>query len=207
MDQSSIDALIIGLGAGLENKTKDDPPYMWIGGESELRAASAGKLWQENANALIIFTGGRFAGPGTPSGAEAMKSYVERPPWNVPANKVLTENRAIDTASNVRNVVAIIREQKLPTDNVIMIAGNSNLGRAVAYFRAYGICVTPKLARNVLGDDIQKYNLPTVSDAMTMKARLYAFILRIEQFFDRKGTLVTWYKRYQLDRQGKSYKV
>lgn len=190
--------LIIALGAGLAYQAPTDPPYRWIGQETELRAAAAAKLWQQSESALLIFSGGRT--PGTPSEAEAMEGYVERAPWNVPAGRILTENESIDTASNVRNVVAIIRQQNFATDDVTLIAGISNLSRAAAYFRAYGLRVVPRLARDVLGSDIQRYGLPTVSDAMTLKARFIELLLRLEQLIDRKGRLVTLIKQWQKSR-------
>ncbi len=191
-------SLIIALGAGLAHQKPGDPPYLWIGDETKLRAAAAAKLWKQDLNALLLFSGGRA--PGTPSEAETMESYVQREPWNVPADHILTENDSIDTASNVRNVVQIIHEQRLPTDSIILIAGISNLTRAARYFRAYGLRVTPYLAHDVLGSDIEKYGLPIVSQTMTLKARFKSILALLEQIIDPKGVLVTWLKKWQESR-------
>lgn len=193
--------LIIALGAGMVKKTPQDPPYMWIGQETELRAAAAAKLWQQDSRAMLIFSGGRPAGSGSPSEAETMQGYVERLPWNVPAINIVTDDNSIDTASNVRNVVGIIEQNGFSKDSVTLIAGKSNLARAAAYFRAYGICVTPELAREVLGDDIRRLGLPTVSDAMSFRTRVQECLLRLEQLVDRKGRLVTLLREWQLRRQ------
>lgn len=192
--------LIVALGGGLINKSPQDPPYMWIGQETELRAAAAAKLWQQNQSALVIFSGGP-QGTNTPSEASTMAGYTERAPWNVPSANILTENTSIDTASNVRNVVALLKQNMISTSAVTLIAGNTNLGRAAAYFRAYGYTVTPLLARPVLGSDIQKYNLPDPPVVITWKARLAEILLRIEQLFDPTGRLITLIKEWQLRRQ------
>lgn len=191
MDQYS---LIIALGAGLENKKLEDPPYCWIGQETKLRVKAAATLTKQNPHAFLLFSGGRLAGAGTPSEAEAMQSYIGRPPWNVPTERILTENDSIDTASNVRSVAAIIHTRGLPTENVILIAGRAQCARAVAYFRAYGIKVSATSAREVLG-------LVDVSDAQSVLCLFKAFLLRLEQRVDRRGLLVTRFKQWQMNRR------
>lgn len=190
-------SLIIALGAGLSHKRPQDPPYRWIGQETKFRAAAAATLWQLCPNSLLIFSGGRGCDTETPSEAETMQGYVERPPWNVPAERILTENDSIDTASNVRNVAAIILERGLSTERITLIAGRSNLARAAAYFRAYGIHVTPKLARGILGSSREYSSLQSVHDVPSLTIELKAFLLRLEQWVDPKGLLVTRLRQWQ----------
>lgn len=193
-------SLIVALGAGLEKRNPGDPPYTWIGTETELRAAAAAKIFGSRQDALLIFSGGRLMDKASPSEAESMKDYVMRPPWNVPENRIATEDASIDTASNVANVAAIIEARSLPTKNVTLIAGRRNVERAAAYFRAYGIRVTPLLARNVLGEDIERLGLPVVSDEPTFTSLFHEYLLRLEQLVDRKGRLITMIKRWQRSR-------
>lgn len=175
--------LIIALGAGLEHKAKQDPPFAWIGKETELRAVEAARLWQRNPLSIVMFSGGRPAGPGTPSEAEAMQDCVQRLPWNIPAENILTENDSIDTASNIRNVAVIIAQRELPTANVMLVAGG-NLMRAAAYCRAYGMQVAPVMV-----------------GTLSMARFFHEFLLRLEQLVDRRGRFVMFLKRWQLRRQ------
>ena len=193
--------LIIAIGAGLENQNVGDPPYTWIGKETLLRAAAAAKLWQKNPMSLLIFSGGRPAGPGTPSEAETMQDYVCRSPWNVPPEKILTENDSIDTAENVKNVVALLRRRGLLEPCRILFAGRKNTARAAAYFRAYCLPVTPFMAREVLGEDIERLGLPTVSDAVGFHDFMQELLLRAAQLVDRKGRLATLYRKWQRSRE------
>ncbi len=193
-------SLIIALGAGLNQKNPGDPAYLWIGTQTELRAAAAAKLWKEHgASGTIIFSGGRPGGEGTPSEAEAMQGYVERNPWNVPESVIITENNSIDTAENIKNVAAIIHSQNLPIDAVYLVSSKKNGARAAAYLRAWGICSTLCFANNVLGDDIQTYHLPVIPDVIQWPDRRNEILLRILQLFDRKGYIATWYKKRELN--------
>lgn len=191
-------SLIITFGAGLDHKTINDPPAEWIGKESLLRAAAAAKLWKENPRAKIIFSGWRPAGPGTPSEAEVMAACIQASPWNIPKECILTENEAIDTADNVRRVVALIHHHGLPNERITFIAGRKHVFRATRYFRAYRIQVEPKLAAEVLGQDIERLGLPHVSGYRTIGDLLRESVLFVLSFVDRKGVLPTWYKRRQL---------
>ena len=203
MPESSSYPLIIALGGGLINKTKEDPSYAWIGQETELRAAAAAKLWKQNQDSVLIFSGGRPAGPGTPSEAETMEAYVCRSPWNVPAEKILTENDSIDTAENVRNIVALLTKRGLLEQYKILLAGRKNTARATAYFCAYCLPVKSLMAREVLGDDIERLGLPTVSDTVGFHDFVQEVLLRAAQLVDRKGCMATLYKKWQISR----YKV
>lgn len=191
--------VIIALGAGLNQKQQGDQPYMWIGAQSELRAAAAAKLWKQHGSGIILFTGGRPGGETTPSEGEAMQGYVEREPWNVPSDCILTEDHSIDTAQNIKNSVAIIRQKNLSTENVFLVTSPKNGARAAAYLRAWGIRSTLCFANDVLGDDIERYHLPKISDDIAWPDRRNEILLRILQLFDRKGTIATWYKKRQLN--------
>lgn len=174
--------LIIALGAGLEHKTNHDPPSAWIGHETQLRAIEAAKLWQQHPQSMIIFSGGRPAGSGTPSEAEVMGDCAQRAPWNVSADSILLENDSIDTASNIRNVALLMSQRELPLDHVLLVAGG-NLMRASAYCRAYGMNVTPVMV-----------------GTLSVSRFLHELLLCIEQLVDRKGRFVTMLKRWQLNR-------
>lgn len=191
---------ILCLGAGLAKPTASGAPRTWIGQETLLRAAAGAKLWKESSGAILLMSGGPPSGSPF-SEATVMKDYVCNTPWNVPAANVLTEDTSIETASNVRNSVAILRKLSLSTDNIALVAGKNNLHRATAYFRAFGIRVAPCLARNVLGKDMETLGLPTLSDAPSLHDRSREIILLILQLFDRKGHLATWYKHRLLEKQ------
>lgn len=193
-----VDTLIVALGAGLNFQTPQDPPYLWAADETVLRAAAAGKIWNANANGTIICSGGRPGGPGTPSEGDAMADYVSRSPWNVPPQSILTEHESIDTADNVGKVAVLMQREHLSSSHIILIAGRRNITRATRYFKAYGIIVIPRLAKEILGNDIDALGLPHVNDALTMQSRIHEAIMLFMQLFDRKGKLVTAYRRWQL---------
>lgn len=182
---------IVCLGAGLAYQKNSGPPRTWIGQETLLRAAAGAKLQKESPGAVLLMSGGPPSGSPF-SEAEVMKDYVCHAPWNVSAENIFTEDMSIETASNVRHSVAILHDRHLPTNTIALVAGKKHLHRASAYFRAYGIRVTPLLARDVLGG---AYGLPMPPDTHSTHDRLREIFLVVLQLFDRKGCLVTWYKR------------
>lgn len=180
--------VIICFGAGLEHRPNAKEPFEWIGSHTAKRATAAATLWQQEQDSLLIFSGGRTAGAQYPSEAEAMREYVCRAPWNIPAAHILTESESTDTAENVRNVVTLLREKHLPTDHLILVAGRKNVQRATTYFRAYGLHVTPRSAADILGENPEE---------ITTADRVREAGLRLLQHLDRKGSLATRYVHWQ----------
>lgn len=170
--------LLIALGAGLQHRQLSDPPRAWIGDQTRLRAEAAATVWKRNPESLIVFSGG--LSHDSPTEADAMKDYVMHSPLNIPASAILTETTSIDTASNVRNIVALIRERSLPTDNIVLIAGRRHILRATRYFAAYGIHVRPHIVSDIL-DVKPEYVFP--------HDRFKEFLLLIAQIVDRKGII------------------
>lgn len=177
--------VIIVLGAGLEHRQLSDPPRLWIGHQTRLRAEAAGKVWKDNAASLILCSGGRTA-PHTPSEAESMKDFLTNSPWNIPYESILTENDSIETAENVRNAVTLLQTKGISTESVILVAGRRHIHRAARYFMAYGIRVEERTACSILG--IQP-------EFVTFRDQVHETILTALQIIDRKGCIPTWIKR------------
>jgi uncharacterized SAM-binding protein YcdF (DUF218 family) len=178
--------LIIVLGAGLEHQSPSEPPRLWIGHQTKLRTDAAATLWKQNPESLMIVSGGRSS-PTSPSEAEVMKDYLVHDPWNIPESTIFTENESIDTASNVRNVVSLIKKNHWPADAITLVTGRRHC-RATRYFRAHGIRVVSCIAADLLG---------VPREDIAPKDRMRDIILNLVQFVDRKGYLPTRVKRLQ----------
>lgn len=121
-----------------------------------------------------------------PSEAEAMRDYSMHNPWNIPDNAIVTEGTSIDTAENIRNVIALLQRSNLNAGSVVLISGTKNIRRATTYFRAYNPAVTAMTPSQVLdgADDVDEH--------VTPKDRFQEWILRQMQRIDRQGRLATW---------------
>lgn len=178
--------VIIVLGAGLEHRPFSDPPRMWIGHQTRLRAEAAVTLWKKNSTSLIVCCGGSTT-PNAPSEAEAMKDFMTNAPWNIPHESILTENDSIETAENVRNAVKLLETKGISHESVILIAGRRHIHRAARYFMAHGIRVQSHTACSILG-------IPP--ENVSFRDQIHEIILSVLQIIDRKGYIPTWIKHH-----------
>ena len=86
--------------------------------ESRMNALAAAHLVSTGAGDLLIFSGGRTAGPDRPSEARAMYAYMRRffSEEQIPEEAVILEETSIDTAANAEHVHDILRHHGVEAD-------------------------------------------------------------------------------------------
>jgi uncharacterized SAM-binding protein YcdF (DUF218 family) len=95
----------IAIVLGKEFRKFNGKPVLSM--EAKMTAIAAGEIYKFGLVSLLIFTGGRTAGPEHPSEAEAMAAYcVKR--YGIPPEAIILEDAAFDTITNARFVKTII---------------------------------------------------------------------------------------------------
>jgi len=117
--------VIIGLGAGPAQK-KDGS----INKELKARVEKVVELYQAGLADYIIFTGGETGGGCE---AEAMKELAVK--MGVPGDKIFLESQAIDTITNAKYSIELMKEQGFKT--AILVSNPYHLVRAKWLFNAY----------------------------------------------------------------------
>lgn len=178
--------VIIALGAGMNGKA--------IGRVTKLRAAAAAAAYRRHSDTIIIFSGGHTAGAGQVSEADAMRGYVlGHRRFPVDPRRILVETESPDTATNVRNVAAMLRTLSLaPGARITLIAGRRQMESAVGYFRAHGFTVHPLLVRQALGAIARCYMIPPGVDAPPDAAeRRRGLMWRLFRVIDPRGAVAS----------------
>ncbi len=188
--------LIVSIGAGLDFGPDAEPHR--AGHQSQYRAAAAARLWRRDpTGSALLFSGGRTSSVRGLSEAQAMKDFVVGDArFEVPEDKVLTEDASLDTAQNVRNVVAMIRQLGRTPDRITLISGSRNLHRAAAYFRAHGMRVLPMMPAEVLGAEARELGFMADLERVHPRDRVRDVLLRILQIVDRHGYAASWLVRH-----------
>lgn len=192
MAKTDIGHVIIALGAGLDGKA--------IGRVTKLRAAAAAVVYHRHPDSVILFSGGHTSGVGTISEAEAMREYfLAHRRFPVPRTKMLTETESPDTATNVRNIAAMLRTLPLaPGVRITLIAGRRQMEGAVAYFHSMGFTVRPLLVRQALGAIARCYMIPPGVDAPpTEHERMRGALWRALRVVDSRGYLASVIMRWR----------
>ena len=131
--------VIIGLGAGPARDKKGRP-----NSELERRVVKAVELYQEGLAPELLFTGSDTGG-----GCEAEVMKEEAVKMGVPAEKIFVETRAVDTITNARYSVQLMKEHGWKS--AILVSNPYHLQRGKWLFEANpGIeiqtaaCATPE---------------------------------------------------------------
>lgn len=141
---AKFDALIV-LGGGFRKNDASDPtdrPERFLSLESKNRILGAGEMFMRGEIGYIIITGGKTGkgkGENLSSEAEAMKNYLFEKYPEIPADKVILEDRAIDTATNITNIANVIADPKYKIDDCALMSSATHLARAQQILQANGI--------------------------------------------------------------------
>ena len=106
-----------------------------------MNALAAAHLVSTGAGDLLIFSGGRTAGPDRPSEARAMYAYMRRffSEEQIPEEAVILEETSIDTAANAEHVHDILRHHGV--EAVVLVTTRSHAPNARRLFINRGIAV------------------------------------------------------------------
>ncbi|HYI00852.1 YdcF family protein, partial [Hyalangium sp.] len=127
-------SIVVVLGQGFAPPSRAGGLRLTL--ESRLCARAAARLLAEGRAPLLVFSGGRTAGPHHPSEAAVMWRYACRHAPVDAASRVRLEELSIDTADNAHRVSALLGEQE-----VVLVAPAAHLRRATHHFRRHGLPV------------------------------------------------------------------
>lgn len=120
-----------------------------VSSELERRLRRGLALYREGLAPRVVVTGG--PGPGGVVEADVMAGYLERA--GVPAERILRDREALDTADNARESVALVCAGREPCEpDVIVVSSPYHLRRALELFRCAG--ARPQPAETELADDL-----------------------------------------------------
>ena len=105
----------------------------------------------QNPEAMIIVSGGQGPQEDIPE-ALAMKRYLVDK--GVPEDKIIMEDKSTSTITNFKFSHEIMKEKKLPDDEVVFVTNAYHVYRGAYYAKAEGLTVTH------LGTDIIWYTIP-----------------------------------------------
>ena len=186
-----ISTLIISFGAGLDTIHRRGKDVQRAGLVSRLRAAAASVLYRRHPGSVVLFSGGCLH-PDWKSEAQAMKEYVVHDKtFHISADDILTEEQSIDTADNVRCTVRMMRRLGLQPERVILATSGLHLRRAVRYFMAHGVHVTPMAADEVLRTIPEAQGMLSQIIPHTWSIICREYLLHVLQLVDRGGRIPT----------------
>jgi uncharacterized SAM-binding protein YcdF (DUF218 family) len=129
-------AALVVLGAGLRTRDQSSPPRERLDAAGTQRALTASRLWHERGFGLVVLSG------APPEEGEAMRDLVVS--MGVPPERVVVEERSLNTRENAAFSAAILREKGVET--VVVATSATHLRRAVKDFAAVGMKVVPAAA-------------------------------------------------------------
>ncbi|MBI2058067.1 MAG: YdcF family protein [Candidatus Yanofskybacteria bacterium] len=115
--------------------TKEWKPKLSV--DSKMSVLAAGKMFMDGLAGKIIFSGGKTAGPGNPSEAEAMKDYLEVKFPEIPERAIIVEGGSVDTFDQAEKTLHILNKYGLT--KVALLTVGYQLPRAEKIFRKAGI--------------------------------------------------------------------
>jgi uncharacterized SAM-binding protein YcdF (DUF218 family) len=162
---------------GKEYRRFDGKPVLSM--EAKMTAIAAGEMYRCGAVSMLIFTGGKTAGPEYPSEAETMALYCMRRYPEIPPEAIIIEGVAFDTISNARMVRDILR--KNGSRAALLISRNYHLPRAEEIFLREGVVTVGINAEAAYAHRSSRHS--TLANAYT--GSLYYRILRVKEFLLR----------------------
>ena len=109
----------------------------------ELRLEAARQLWLRHPNIVFIVTGG-VSDPRERSEAAVMADWLSDA--GVPADKIVVEDRALNTEENLSNARTLIGERGLPSP-IWLVTSDYHMWRAAGIARGVGIETVPCAAK------------------------------------------------------------
>jgi uncharacterized SAM-binding protein YcdF (DUF218 family) len=139
--------MTVAIVLGKEYRRFNGKPVLSM--EAKMTAIAAGEMYQCGVVRLLIFTGGKTAGPEYPSEAEAMARYCMRLYPEIPREGIIIEDVAFDTIANARLVKKIIQNNEIGSMPVL-ISRKYHMERAQGIFLREGMKTDPIPAEDIL---------------------------------------------------------
>jgi uncharacterized SAM-binding protein YcdF (DUF218 family) len=138
---------MVVLGSGIRSVDPSVPPREHLDGTGMGRTLAAARLWHERHFGLVVLSGAPRAE------AEAMYDLILHE--GVPADRVVVEDRSLNTRENAAYSTEILRERGMTT-SVVVVTSATHLRRSLKDFAAQGIAAIPAAADIVgrRGDEI-----------------------------------------------------
>lgn len=133
-DRSKV-ALIV-LAAGVRTYDQSSPPRERLDAAGTQRVLTASRLWNDQRFGLVILSG------APPAQGEAMRDLLTT--LGVPAERVVIEDRSLNTRENAAYSVAILRERGV--ERAVVVTSATHLRRSLKDFAAVGMTVIPAAA-------------------------------------------------------------
>ncbi|MBP9716745.1 MAG: YdcF family protein [Candidatus Levybacteria bacterium] len=115
VQNNSYDALIVlGKNIGIystRHKIKKTPHF--LSDRSELSTITAGLLYKTGIFKKIVFVGGKTSGKNIPSEAAAMKNFLMKQFSDISGDKIILEEKSVDTLTNAKEVKKILKENDI----------------------------------------------------------------------------------------------
>lgn len=153
--------------------------------EAKMTAIAAGEMYKHGAVDVLIFTGGKTAGPEYPSEAEAMADYCMQR-YDIPREAIIIESVAFDTISNARLVQKILHDNEI--DSVPMLLSREyHLPRAEGIFLREGLKTARVAVENMflIRSPRHRKLAKTYMNSLYYRAvRVKEFLLRLQLAID-----------------------
>ena len=131
-------ALVV-LGGGVRTYAESPTPRERLAAPSTQRVITAARLWHEQRFGVVILS-------STPIETEAMADLLMA--LGVPAERLVRENRSLNTRDNASYSAEIVRERGI--EAVVVVTSASHLRRSLKDFAAVGVDAIPAPA-DVMG--------------------------------------------------------
>ena len=160
--------------------------------DSKLRALAGGLLAREGMVNELILTGGKTAGPGNPSEADALKSYLLKKYPDLANFPIRLEETSVDTTESAKSVAEMLGgDSKKP---VLLITNDYHVLRASRDFQNQGLTIEEIPAETIVSKRsghherfIQEY----LRSCKTKKKQAIEVALRGIMKLDPEGKLLT----------------
>lgn len=146
--------------------------------EAKMTALAAGELYKCGSTNMLIFSGGKTAGPEYPSEAEAMADYC-RKRYDILPEAIIIEDVSFDTIANARMVRDILRKNGWKSP--FLISRNYHLDRAWEIFFREGVAAIALSAETIIEHRSLRHSLL----ANAYRSSFYYRLVRVKEFILR----------------------
>lgn len=105
--------------------------------DAHIRITAAAELFHLGVAERILVSGGKMHGPANPSLAEILDEELRRK-YEVPKEKILVEERSVDTTENAEFCADILNNKGL--ESIALVTNEYHMPRAMTAFRMHGFC-------------------------------------------------------------------
>lgn len=160
--------------------------------DSKMSVLVAGEMFGKGIVKIIIFSGGRTAGPDNPSEAEVMRDYLKTKFPEIPDGAVIVESESVDTFDQAEKTLQILEKYNLA--RVALLTVGYQLPRAEKIFKKVGINIeqgfTPEDQLKGRTSHYQGFIRKWQSSGRHFKKEVEEVMLRSLLFIDTQGKVL-----------------